>query len=174
MAARRRRSTRSGPGHGSTTTSMNTHSTVRQHRPDRRSFLRRAAGLLAGAGAATALAPQSLAAFGPGKVPTDLALSVTAQAAFNGTITVSARLRRLDGNTAGLAGQKVQFYAGNATYPSTNLGYYWTGNDGSLRFTFRANTLQRRGTYVLIADVNPTGSEGWIASPRPYAWFKVI
>jgi hypothetical protein len=141
----------------------------------RRAFLKKSAGILAGLGAATTLAPEAQAAFGPGKVPTDLALSVTPTVSLNGVVTVTARLRRLDGNGSGLAGQRIQFYAGSASNPAVNLGYYWTNNSGSLTFTFRVSwTVQRRGTFVLIADMNPTGSEGWIANPRPYAWFRVV
>lgn len=152
---------------------MKTDKTATGSATGRRAFLKRTVGVLAGLGAVSLASPETNAAFGPGKVPTDLSLSVTASVPFNGTVTVTAQLRRLDGSSAGLSGQRIQFYAGNATYPSVNLGYYWTGSNGSLRFTFRANTLQKRGTYVLIADVNPTGSEGWIANPRPYAWFRV-
>ena len=142
--------------------------------PNRRAFLKRTAATLAGLGTLTALAPKAQAAFGPSNVLTQLSLSVTPTALLTQQIAVVATLRRLDGSLSGLAGNQIQFWAGSGTYAPVNLGRYVTLSDGTLRFSFAARNMQVRGSYVLIADVNPNScSEGWIAAPRPYARFTV-
>jgi hypothetical protein len=140
----------------------------------RRAFLKNSVSIFAGLGAATALIPEAQAAFGPGKVPTTLTLAVTASTPITGMVTVTARVQRLDGRTTGLSGHQIHLYAGDATYPRVSLGYRWTNNSGIATLTFRASTMRERGNYVLIADMNPTGIEGWIANPRPFARFRVV
>ena len=142
--------------------------------PDRRAFLKRTVTALAGLGTLTALVPKAQADFGPGNVPTELLVSVTPTARLSQQISVVATLRRLDGSPAGLTGNQIQFWAGSGTYAPVNLGRYVTLNNGTLRFSFAARNMQAKGSYVLIADFNPTScNEGWIAAPRPYARFMV-
>jgi hypothetical protein len=153
---------------------MNTKAVSSILRSDRRTFLNRTVAALAGVGTLAGLAPTAQAAFGPSNVPTDMVLSVTPSCRLSQQISVVATLRRLDGSGAGLAGQQVAFWAGSGTFAPVNLGRYWTGSDGSVRFSFAAKNMQVKGNYMLIADVNPSScGEGWIASPRPYARFTV-
>ena len=142
---------------------------------NRRTFARRGLLALTGIAATAALVRKAQAAFGLGKVPTDMIISPTPSAALaSQPISVAAQLWRLDGGTSGLAGVQAQFWAGSAAYASVNLGRYVAAGDGIFRFSFPAKTLNATGSFVLLADMSPTSaSEGWIAAPRPYARFTV-
>lgn len=138
------------------------------------------AGLPAAAlgGLSTALTPEAEAALGSANILTDMAISLQAKSPITPTtvITVTARLRRLDGSTASLAGVPVAFRIGGLTYATSPMTTYYTNAQGVITFTFRCSGfgLIRGKTYVVVADVNPaSGGERLIAYPRPYATFRL-
>ncbi len=139
----------------------------------RRNFLRRAAAATAALGATLAAAPSAQAALGPSNVLTTLSVAATS-ARRNGKVTITVTLQRLDGRTAGIVAVPVKFHFGDGTYATFNLGTRFTDASGRIVLKVPANTFNRVGRWVVVAEVNPSPApENWIARPLPYAWFNI-
>jgi hypothetical protein len=105
--------------------------------------------------------------FGPGQIPTALAVSAPAMIVAGKRTAVSARLTRVD-TGAPLRGEQVTFWFGDPANPGSRIGTrVVTDANGFARFTFTPPTTARKGPKIILAEYL---GRAQFARPLPHAW----